>query len=484
MVRNITKNALALAVSGGVRILFGMIIQVVIARALGAEVLGKFAVMTAYIAIFQVVAQLGLQDLLVREVARHRDEAGVYWWSTAPVLVVGGMAAWALQTLIATLWGHPADTYLMVIIAGASLVPFGIVIVSEATLRGLERMEVIPTVQSIAYSVYALGVVLVALLRLPIVTLGWAMVALQVVSALLYTLYLAARRVVRWPRIDVTLARALLRQAPHFYGVPVAAIIPERVGIIIIAKILGEEASGIFNIAQVLVRALFFVSVGYSEALYPALSRLFVAGEERFRQGVRQSIYYGLVLPTVLSLTMAAWAPWLVDVVFDARTYHDAIPLLRILSWTAVFFVLNGVFSVIEMAANRQDLMFYVSVAKVVIFLIVLPVATWWGGLTGAAIGSVVGGLITIFIHAGVIHRLTRGLPAPGRVVRALAAIALGIVAMAMTLPLPFWAAMSVPLIVYPLALFTLGALRLQDVTTFTQQILGQRDTGPVRGLT
>lgn len=479
MLRNITKNVLALGVNGGVRIFFGMIIQILIARALGAEALGKFAVMTAYIAIFQVVTQLGLPNLLIREVARHREEAGLYWWSTAPVLVGGGLAAWALQALIAGLWGHPPDTYAMVVIAGGSLVPFGIVIGSEATLRGLERMEVIPTVQTIAYSVYTLGVLGVVLLHLPITALGWAMVLLQTTGALLYLLYLGARRVIHRPQIDTKLARALLRQAPHFYGLPVAAIIPERVGIIIIAKMLGEEASGIFNAAQVLARALLFISTGYSEALYPALSRLFVTGWERFRQGVRLSFYYGLVLSAVLSLAMAAWAPWLVDMVFDARAYHDAIPLLRILSWQAVLFVLNGVLSVTEMAANRQDLMFYVSVAKVLIFLIVLPVTTWLGGLPGAALGSILGAVITVAIHAAVVHRIARGLPSAGSVARALAAVGLSIASVALTVRLGLLVASSVPLVVYTVALFALGAIRRADIERFVQQMLDHRLSTP-----
>ncbi len=474
MLRNITKNIVALGLNGGIRIFFGMIIQVVIARALGAEALGKFAVMTAYIAIFQVVTQLGLPNLLIREVARHREDASRYWWSTVPVLVLGGTLAWVLQVAIASLWGHPLDTFLMVAISGASLVPFGIIIGSEATLRGLERMEVIPTVQTIAYSAYLAFIVTIVFMRWPIYTLGWAMVGLQLVGAALYIAYLGWRRVIRRPRMDVTLTRVLLRQAPHFYGLPVAAIIPNRVGIIIIAKILGEHASGIFNAAQLLARALFFVTTGFSEALYPALSRLYVTGIERFRQGVRLSLYYGMILTAVLSLGMAASAPWLVDVVFGREEYAAATPLLRILAWQAVFFVLNGVHSVVEMAANRQDVMFYISVAKVVIFLVVLPVTTWLGGLQGAAWGMILGSFSTVLLHSIAVHRLVRGLPDLKATVKATLAVGLGIVALIFTRHLHEAVASIIPVIAYALALFALGALRLSDIGRFVKHIVRQ----------
>ncbi len=470
MVRNIVKNVVALGFNGGIRVLFGMVVQVLIARALGAEGLGKFAVMTAYIAIFQVVMQLGLPNLLIREVARHREDASHYWWSTVLVLIAAGAGAWGLQVLVATLWGHPQDTYQMVVVAGASLVPFGVVIGSEATLRGLERMEVIPTVQTVAYTVYALAVLLVVSSGWSVVALGWAMVALQGTGATLYVLYLTYRRVVRRPQVDPGLARDLLRQAPHFYGLPLAAIVPNRVGIIIIAKILGEEASGIFNAAQLLARALFFVSTGYSEALYPALSRLYLAGMERFRQGVKLGIYYGVVFSATLSLTMMAWAPLLVDVVFDAQEYQAAVPILQVLTWQAVLFVLNGVMGVVEMAANRQDLTFYIAVAKVVIFLVVIPIATLTGGLMGAAVGVLLSSGASVALHSWAVQRVAQGLPSWQMTLRALGVIVLGVVTTLLTRKQGLWVASAVPLVVYGVGLVLFGVIRREDVSLLVAQ--------------
>ncbi|NPA91024.1 MAG: flippase [Chloroflexi bacterium] len=472
MVRNIIKNVIALSVNGGIRIVFGMIIQVLIGRLLGAESLGKFAVMTAYIAIFQVVMQLGLPNLLIRETARHRDEASRYWWSTVVVLVLAGAVAWGVQSLVAFLWGHPPDTYAMVVVSGISLIPFGVVIASEATLRGLERMEIIPLVQTIAYTLYTLAVLVAVMLHLSVVALGWAMVLLQTVGAILYLLYLARAHVVQRVWIDLGLTRHLLRLAPHFYGLPVAAIIPNRIAIIIIAKILGEEASGIFNAAQVLARSLFFISTGYSEALYPALSRLFLQGWDRFRRGVRLGIQYGLVFSAVLSLGMMAWAPWLVDWVFGLTEYAGAVPLLRILVWQAVLFVLNGVLGVVEMAANRQDLTFYIAIAKVIAFLVIIPIFTYVGGLTGAALGILVSSGSSVILHIWAVHRVTRGVP-PWHVWARAGVVIAGSVAVAQVLQhTPLWIAGTVPVLVYAMGLLLLRLVQWSDIRTVTAQFM------------
>lgn len=471
MIRNIVKNVIALSVNGGIRIVFGMIIQVLIGRLLGAETLGKFAVMTAYIAIFQVVMQLGLPNLLIRETARHRDEASRYWWSTVVVLVMAGIAAWGVQSLVAFLWGHPPDTYAMVVVSGISLIPFGIVIGSEATLRGLERMEIIPLVQTVAYTLYTVAVLVVVLLHFSVVALGWSMVLLQTVGASLYLIYLARARVIQRVWIDLGLTRHLLRLAPHFYGLPVAAIIPNRIAIIIIAKILGEEAGGIFNAAQVLARSLFFISTGYSEALYPALSRLFLQGWERFRAGVRMGIQYGLIFSAVLSLGMMAWAPWLMDWVFGKGEYAAAVPLLRILVWQAVLFVLNGVLGVIEMAANRQDLTFYIAIAKVVAFVVIIPIFTYLGGLTGAAVGILVSSGFSVALHIWAVHKVTRGVPALDVWARALVVVALAIAVVILTEATPLWVAGVVPVVAYGLGLLGVRLVRPADVRMVMQKL-------------
>ncbi len=467
MVQSVAKNALALSVNGSLRVLFGMIIQILIARALGAEALGKFAVMTAYIAIFQVITQLGLPNLLVREVARHREDASRYWWTTAMVLFLAGGGAWALQVGVATLWGHPPDTYAMVVVAGLSLVPFGLVITTEATLRGLERMGIIPAVQIIAYTVYTLGVLVTVLWRLPLVFLGWSMVALQVTGAGLYLAYLFSRQVVRQPQVDIQLARDLLRQSPHFYGLPMAAIVPNRVGIIIIAKIIGEEASGIFNAAQLLARALFFVSTGYSEALYPALSRLFVAGKDRFRMGARMATYYGLVFSAGLALAMTAWAPWLVGWIFGRAEYQPAIPVLRLLAWEVVLFVLNGVLGVIEMAVNRQDLTFYIAVAKTVVYTAIIALGTYLGGVMGAAIGTLISGAFSVGLHIMVVNHLVQSIPSLGEWLRGSLAIALSVGVVRLTAHTPLWAAGIIPVTVYAVALVLFGVVRYTDIRDF-----------------
>lgn len=463
--QRILKNALALSVTGGMRTLFGLIIQVLIARSLGVEGLGKFGIMTSYVAIFQVVAQVGLPNLLVREVARHREEIPRFLWSGLAVFLTTALAAWAALALVATLLGHPADTYRMVLIAGGSLLPYAAVIASESVLRGVEQMEVIPAVQTVAYTVYLVSTLAVLVTGWSVVALGWTQVAMQATGAVLYLGYLGYRRMIARPRVDLSLSRRLVHQAPHFYVLSLAAIMPDRLGIIIVGKVLGEQASGIFNAAQLFVRALQFVMVGYVEALYPAFSRVFAFQRESFAASTRAGIRYGLVLSAGMVLFLVGWAPLLVGIFRDAE-YRAAVPLLWVLAWHLVLFTLAGVLNSALMAANRQDLSMYIALVKVITFVLALVAFTLWWGLMGAVLGVLTSLSVALALSARAVHRVTRGVPPPGMWARAVLAAALGMATILVTrgTAVPVGGVLS--LAAYGLALWALGVITRADAIT------------------
>jgi len=92
------------------RIALNTALSLLVARRLGAEGLGKYAVLTAYIQVFQVFTALGLPQLVIREMARRPHERR-YWFQGAVVtqlLAAGGGAA--ILILITNVLDYPVDT--------------------------------------------------------------------------------------------------------------------------------------------------------------------------------------------------------------------------------------------------------------------------------------------------------------------------------------------------------------------------------------
>ncbi|NJE00286.1 hypothetical protein E3E26_10955 [Thermococcus sp. LS1] len=77
-VKTVTKNTLALMITSVVSKAFAFITLILLARYLGSENYGKLAFAMALTSFFTVIADFGLSSLIVREVAREKEKAGLY----------------------------------------------------------------------------------------------------------------------------------------------------------------------------------------------------------------------------------------------------------------------------------------------------------------------------------------------------------------------------------------------------------------------
>ena len=120
-VRKIAKN------TGGViagNVAFGFIslfVIVYLARYLGTEGFGKYSFVFVYLAFFNIITDLGLQQILVREMAREPSTTPKLIGNAYVIRLLLTVFAVGLTIIIITLLPYPADTTLYVYIASFTL---------------------------------------------------------------------------------------------------------------------------------------------------------------------------------------------------------------------------------------------------------------------------------------------------------------------------------------------------------------------------
>jgi O-antigen/teichoic acid export membrane protein len=390
-VRRVAKNALALSFTSTARILLGVALQVYLARALGAAGLGKYAIILAFINIFQIVSELGLPALVIREAARRRQEASAFLYATALAQLAGAGAAWALLALSAVALRYPADTTRLILLSGAALVPYAWSSACETLFQAQERMEFIPLVELLGNGCQ-LG------LAVWLISAGYgvnALPAIIVIPQVVVAFFsLGVAGALGWltpARLDLAFSWRLVRAAPDFFLLALSVVIFSRLDILVVSKLLGEQATGIYNAAYQVVRVVNLGAASYSDAIYPAFSRLYREAPERFAAIGRRALQYGLmaVLPIATGTTILA-AP-LIAAIFRRAQYAEAVPILQILSWLCVPFLVSAILSRLLLAGNQQRISLQISLIKLAAagFYLLLMTPLW--GLKGAALASVAG---------------------------------------------------------------------------------------------
>jgi O-antigen/teichoic acid export membrane protein len=386
----ITKNILALLTTSATRLLLGIALQLYVARQLGAGGLGKYAVVLAFVTVFQVITELGLSRLVIRELARRREPQR-YFYGAVAMQVIGAVVAYGLLAAAVQLLGYKQDTGRALYIAGLSLFPYAVTSACQACFQAMERMELIAAVETAgAAGQLALAVGLLSTGH-GVVALGGVIVAGEALVALL-CLFVAFRLGFLLPvRFSPAFSWQLARAAPPFFLLAVSVVIYSRLDIIMISQFMGERAAGVYSAAYLIVRALSLGVTAYSDALYPALSRLHTdtSMRERLELAGRKALQYGLVLILPAAAGTAALAPALIHLLYRDQQYTGAVLVLRLVVWETVPFLVNAVLSRLLIASNLQRLSAQVALIKLAVSVVYYAVLIPLFGLPGAAVATV-----------------------------------------------------------------------------------------------
>ncbi|MCB0112878.1 MAG: oligosaccharide flippase family protein [Caldilineaceae bacterium] len=334
-------NTSALAASSLWRIGLSFVLQIFIANRLGAVGLGQYTTALAYLNVCQVLGELGLPQLLVRDLARHPGHRRHYF-ATALLLQIGAsFVVWG--ALSALVWFLPlqADTRLALIVITASLPMYAVSSVCAMIFQAGERMEVVMSVE-MAVNTLIVGISLWILWRGGgVVQLAAVLIASQTASMALY-LWILRRSALLVDGVATTVApsmwstmRTMLGQARPFYGLALANVLLHRLDVLLLSALAGEAITGIYSAAYLVVRILMILSQTFWQALYPTLSRLHHQAVAQYRQLTNLAVRYGLMVLLPVAALGSGAAGEILGLIFRDELYQDSVAVFRVLIWVA-----------------------------------------------------------------------------------------------------------------------------------------------------
>ena len=393
LMQRLAGNTAALSATQAIRVGFNALLSVLIARQLGAGGFGKYGILMAYLHIFHVLAMAGVPRLAIRRMAREVDDQPDWFHRVLVSQLTTSAGSAVVLTLLANLLNHPPDTARALAVVALSLLPFGLISAAEIAFRAREEMGLITLTETATAGVQALGSILVLLTGGEIVALAW-MVLLGHVAGAMTAVVLAARRKL-WDNfvVDVRGAIRLCRQSLDFFFVSSSVALYSKLDVLILAQVVSEEAVGLYNAAYLIVRVVNFISVSYSDAAYPVLSRLFRGARGQFDALLQKSLLLGTVVMLLIAVLLGAVAEPIIGLLYQDPEYADAALFLRILAPFMVIFVWNALLSGGLMAGDLQHRSVIVSGAKLGLGLVLYLTLTPWLGARGTAIATVAAGL-------------------------------------------------------------------------------------------
>ncbi len=430
------------------------------ARVLGAEEYGRYSYAASLAALALIGMDLGLNTLLVRDGARHRQQVGAY--AGTMLLIKSLLALMVLALLWVLARPEGAGAWLVLAVAGAQAL-WGMAELGVAGLNALERMDreaLVKTCGRLAALVLAGGMLLA----------GWGLWGL--VAGLLLANALAAALSLRLLRaqgpFSLRLERGFLaylgREALPLALTSVFILVYFRVDIVMLEMMgRGFVEIGWYAAGVRIVDAVGVVPAMVAGSVLPVLSSLAAGDREGLARLYRQALRLLLILGLPAAVGLFVVRQQVAVLIYGP----DFLPTARAFVWLApvlVFLFLNHLQLATLTALGRQRLCalatFICVPLNLGLNLLLIPAY----GFVGAAAATLITELALFIMCAAFIHARLGGSGLLGRAPRpALAAALMG----ALLYLLPGWHVLLLVALgaaLYAAALIALGGLRLSEL--------------------
>jgi O-antigen/teichoic acid export membrane protein len=331
-------------------VMLGM--SVLLARYLGVVEQGVYSLAMNFIAMFQAFSDLGIANLVIRDMNQRSCNAASLIGQYLRLLIVANVLLVAAAVVTAIGLGYDMRLVAGILLAGLGMVFIGLSSAFYAGLAGMERMKLI--------AVLEIGMTLILATGTGIVMVtGGTMLSLTLVAAVggAARLVLFGRPVLKCIKgISLTgsfgEAVVMLKRGLPFTLHVGMYIVLTRIDVVFVEMFTDAYTLGLYTAATRLTFPLTILTMMTATAIFPVVSRGVKNDPASAHRLVRSSMSALFILGLCIALPVSLWAAPIIGTVFG-NAFIPAAPYLSIVVWYVPIFSLYQVVSDLLVASDR-----------------------------------------------------------------------------------------------------------------------------------
>lgn len=406
LVKKILTNSTLLLVSEVIEKLMRFVLVVFSARYLGDAGYGKFAFALAFTQLFLILMDLGIHQLLVREIARAHERAKAYLGNALLIKFVLSFATLIVLLAIALWTGKPKEVLTAVFIMAVYQVLVSFAGVFRSVFQAFLRMSTEAVATLILGGVTAgAGVIVLALGG------GFQALAFCYLSGgaavLLFCLFTAVRMlggIAVAP--DFTLMKHLIREGLPFGVLYFFAMMYTYIDTVMLSLLEGDRVVGWYNAAHRFMLAMMFIPTAMMKSIFPVLSKSYHGSMDRFRRLFGVSFKFMFLVGFTMAVFLSVLAEPVVRLVYGVE-YLPAGAALKVLVWSTALVFITTVMTHATRASDHQKFTAWVvfggALLNVILNLILIPRFSY----VGAAAATLITQGFTFVSHFVYLKRLS-----------------------------------------------------------------------------
>jgi O-antigen/teichoic acid export membrane protein len=330
-IQTIAKNTGVLAIAQAITMVLGLVLVIFIARSIGAVDFGKLGFAQSFTALLMVFASIGLGQVTIRELARHKELTPKYLGNILAIKLILAVVTFALIALIINLMHYPSDTTTVVYLIGISSILGSFSGFLRGIFRAFERMEY-EAFLNIAKSMVTIGT------GIAVLFLGYGLIAIALVylfSAfvdLLATLVVTAKKFAK-PKLelDFSFCKQVIHIALPFALTAFIGLIYMQIDIVMLSVMKGDAVVGWYRAATALIYSLVVIPDIVGFAIFPVMSKFYVSSKEALKTTLQRSAKYLFILGLPIAVGTSLLSDRIILLLYGAE-FTPAIIAMQILA--------------------------------------------------------------------------------------------------------------------------------------------------------
>lgn len=404
--RKIAKNTMFLMISQVISYVLAFFYMIYIARYLGADGFGILSFALAFTGIFSILADLGLNTLTVREIARDKLLTGKYLINVVSMKIILSVFTFGMIAVIINSLGYPQETVNVVYFVALSVILTAFSGIFYSIFQAHEKMEYQSIGQVINSVLMFIGVLIGITYEFSV--LGFAFIFF--ISSAISLMYILLVYFWKFPlskiKVDIDFWKSTIKEALPFGLTSLSSMVYTYIDSVMLSLIQGNEVVGWYNAAYRLIIALLYVPVTVNIAIFPSMSKFHLSSQDSLRLINERYFKLMIIIGIPLGVAITILADNIIVLVFGYG-YLQSIIALQILIWATVLTFVGASFVKLLEATNRQLIMTKISaigvVVNILLNLILIPKFSYVGAGISTVITEIiiVGSIIKISYRIG-----------------------------------------------------------------------------------
>jgi O-antigen/teichoic acid export membrane protein len=402
MILKLFKNSIFLALAGIVEKAALVILYYILARKLTQVEFGEYSLVLTCIYMGVVIADFGIEPVLVREIAKQKERAAMFFRNAISMSLLFSVMIWPVVIFAAGFLRYDPEVVFLIKIAGASFIFFGISKVSSAVIKAFERMDIIAYVSffQAVLNVFLCSAVLWA--GMGVLGLIIVLLAVEAIRGIILVLIVHKFFVPVGFRLDKDIVFQVLRQSVPFAVLMAHSILHRKVDILIMGRLTPLSDVAIYGAAVKLADFLSLLSSSMVGALFPAFSVLAHLSKEKMWRGYIDSISVFVILGFFAATIITVLAKPITVLFFGQSYAFAAVPLIW-LGWAFFFSMLGGPIGVIMISEGNQMrnllLLCWITIGiNIVLNIWLIPIYSYNGAAMATFVSTLIGFVGNLFL--------------------------------------------------------------------------------------